>query len=77
MGNEHLLLGIFGVFGVLGISFFVAGGFWDSVGRGPRRGFRKYLTSSKTWKFPYLPCFAVFCGESITSKKFLRNLSLA
>ena len=44
MGNERLLLGIFGVFGVFGISFFVAGGFWDSVGRGPRRGFRKYLS---------------------------------
>ena len=44
LGNERLLLGIFGVFGVFGISFFVAGGFWDSVGRGPRRGFRKYLT---------------------------------
>ena len=27
-----------------GISFFVAGGFWDSVGRGASRGFRKYLT---------------------------------
>ena len=43
MGNERLLLGIIGVFGFLGISFFVAGGFSDSVGRGSSRGFRKYL----------------------------------
>ena len=44
LGNERLLLGIIGVFGIFGISFFfVAGGFWDAVGRGARRGFRKYL----------------------------------
>ena len=43
LGNERLLLGIIGVFGIFGISFVVAGGgFWASVGRGPRRGFRKY-----------------------------------
>ena len=34
LGNERLLLGIIGVFRVFGISFFVAGGFGDSVGRG-------------------------------------------
>ena len=34
LGNERLLLGIIGVFGIFGISFFVVGGFWDSVGRG-------------------------------------------
>ena len=34
LGNERLLLGIIGVFGFFGISFFVAGRFWDSVGRG-------------------------------------------
>ena len=34
LGNGRLLLGIIGVFGVFGISFFVAGGFWGSVGRG-------------------------------------------
>ena len=42
--RAFLLLGTIGVFGFLGISFFVAGGFWGSVGRGDRRGFRKYLT---------------------------------
>ena len=34
LGNERLLLGIIGVFGFFGLSFFVAGGFSDSVGRG-------------------------------------------
>ena len=34
LGNERLLLGIIGVFGFFGISVFVTGGFWDSVGRG-------------------------------------------
>ena len=34
LGNERLLLGIIGVFGFFGISFFVAGGFSGSVGRG-------------------------------------------
>ena len=34
LGNEHLLLGVTGVFGFFGIFFCVAGGFWDSVGRG-------------------------------------------
>ena len=61
MGNERLLLGIIGVFGFFGFSFFVAGGFSDSVGRGgPRRGFRKYLTLNpytlsediSKWHFP-------------------------
>ena len=33
-GEERLLLGIIGVFGDLEISFFVAGGFGDSAGRG-------------------------------------------
>ena len=33
LGNERLLLGIIGFFGIFGIFFFVAGGFWDSVGR--------------------------------------------
>ena len=45
LGNERLLLGNERLlFGFFGISFFVAGGFWGSVDRGPRRGFRKYLT---------------------------------
>ena len=45
LGNERLLLEIIGVFGFLGeFLYFVAGGFWDSMGRGARRGFRNYLT---------------------------------
>ena len=32
--RAFILLGIIGVFGIFGISFFVAGGFSDSVGRG-------------------------------------------
>ena len=39
LGNERLLLEIIGVFGCFGFSFFVAGGFSDSVGRGARRVF--------------------------------------
>ena len=52
LGNERLLLGIIGVFVFWGISLFVAGGFGDSVGRGARRGFRKYLTQTpfKDWQ---------------------------
>ena len=34
LGNERLLLVIIGAFGFLEFLFFVAGGFWDSVGRG-------------------------------------------
>ena len=52
LGNERLLLGIIGVFGFFGISFFVAGGFLDSVGRGARRGFSKISARTKvraTW----------------------------
>ena len=36
-------MGILEDFGVLGIYFLLLGGFWDSVDRGARRGFRKYL----------------------------------
>ena len=32
--GERVLLGIIRVLGILGNFFFVAGGFWDSVGRG-------------------------------------------
>ena len=32
-------------FRVFEIYLFLLGGFWDSVGRGARRGFRKYLSS--------------------------------
>ena len=37
-------MGILEDFRVFGAYFPVAGGIWDSVGRGARRGFRKYLT---------------------------------
>ena len=33
-GTSVHFWGIIGVFGIFGISFFGAGGFWDSVGRG-------------------------------------------
>ena len=44
-GEGTLLLGIIGVFGVFGISFFVLGVFGTPWVGGPRRGFRKYLSS--------------------------------
>ena len=41
LGYERLLLGVIRVFGVFGIPFFVAGGFWDPVGRRAPQGFSK------------------------------------
>ena len=61
MGNERLLLGIIGVFGVFGISFFVAGGFWGSVGqRVNQRG------ASHCTRHGYVTIIA-FCGSSTTA----------
>ena len=40
-GRQRSLLGILEDFRVFEILFFVAGGFWDSMGRGARGGFSK------------------------------------